>query len=81
MSYQRFCRPLLLLIVLTVLPGAALAQLDAAAEPVPEEAYPASSVNWDLPVETIPDLRTTQEELVVPAKQSRNFFLVPTVPA
>jgi len=72
-----FRRSLVVLLVWLGLPCAALAQLKAAADPVSEEAYPASFVNWDLPVETIPDLRTTQEELVVPAKRSRNFFVVP----
>jgi hypothetical protein len=74
---SRFHHSLLLLLAALSLPAAALAQRDAAADSVPEEEYPASSVNWDLPVDTIPDLRRTEKEMVVPAKRSRNFFLVP----
>ena len=77
MRCQRFHWPLLVLIVFLWSPCAALAQLKATADPESEEMYSASPVNWDLPVETIPDLRTTQEDLVVPTKRSRNFFLVP----
>jgi hypothetical protein len=48
----------------------------AGAEPVADDEQPASSVNWDLPVEAIPDLRE-QEDLVVPTKRARNYFVVP----
>lgn len=47
------------------------------ADPTSDGEHPAQSPNWDLPVEAIPDLRLPQEDIVVPAKRTRNFFIVP----
>ena len=49
----------------------------AFADPKSGEEYPAQSLNWDLPLEAIPDLRIPQEDVVVPAKRTRNYFVVP----
>ena len=49
----------------------------AFADPKSGEEYPAQSLNWDLPLEAIPDLRIPQEDVVMPAKRTLNYFVVP----
>lgn len=59
-------------VVLTALSGTSRAD-----GPTPGDDSPPQLLNWDLPVEAIPDLRIPQEDIVVPAKRSRDFFVVP----
>jgi hypothetical protein len=47
------------------------------ADPVSDEERLASSVNWDLPLDAVPDLRAPQEDIIVPSKRARNYFVVP----
>ncbi len=66
-----FVVPCLLSLLLSVFP------VMGAADAVSDEERLASSVNWDLPLDAVPDLREGGDDPLVPAKQARNFFVVP----
>lgn len=51
--------------------------LPALANPEPDEPWTNSSINWDLPIEAIPDLREIEEPMVVPSKRTKSYFIVP----
>ncbi len=61
----------------TIFPASLLAIQLAFADPVSDEERLSSSVNWDLPLDAVPDLRAPQEDVVIPSKREKNYFVVP----